>query len=152
MTPLAPINGTAAEGLRVLPDGTLLAGSQGGFVSRYRTDGSLVAKALVSGLPFFAGPGIAISADATYARIGGSQLRYDLATNTLSVANGILTSRSDEATSMAVYGGWTAARGFASYASGAADHLALADVPVLTPALLVALALALVAVAIRARL
>jgi hypothetical protein len=147
MTPLSPIAGTTSDGLRVLPDGTLLT-VQGEAIRRYRADGTLVASMEFG--PFLSlGNGMALSSDATYVRIGGSQARFDLASNRLSVASAV--SFHDDSFALAIYGGWTAGRGFASYAGSAAEDVAAADVPLLTPALLAGLVLALAAVAVRAR-
>ncbi len=100
--------------------------------------------------PFISlGGAIAISSDAAYARIGGSQARFDLASNKLSIASAL--SFADYSFGMAIYGGWTAGRGFATYAGSAPEVLAVADVPALGPGLLVMLAMALAMAAIRAR-
>jgi hypothetical protein len=147
MNSLAPIAGTTSVALRVLPDGTLLS-VQSDAIRRYRTDGTLVTESKLG--PFInLGGAIAISSDAAYARIGGSQARFDLASNRLSIASAL--SFADYSFGMAIYGGWTAGRGFATYAGSAREGLAVADVSALGPGLLVMLAMTLAMAAIRAR-
>jgi hypothetical protein len=135
MTRLPSLPNTNLDVLCVLPDGTLL-GLQNGTLWRYRSDGVLISSHRVA----IAAAGLAVSADARWVRIGGSIARYDLTTDEVTVTNGSLPPLYG---SLATYGGWTAARGFAHYADGEIDELpqrrrVMSSTPVSTPALTLA--------------
>jgi hypothetical protein len=140
MTDLGTLPGTKANTLRVLPDGTLLTTDEY-LVRRYRRDGSLVAELSTSPPAYFGA--IGLSADGRFAWMGATQ-QYQIDGNTLT---GVANSPR-QAWQMAVYGGWTAARGMASYAD-AQPAATPTDVPGLSPVPLIALALALAGVALR---
>jgi hypothetical protein len=146
MTALAPIP-RDAYGVRVLSDGSLLTVG-GGYVRRLRNDGTLIAEQQIP----VRSTSVTLSADGSFAWLDGARRRYDFATNAASPYDESLGT--GQAVSAAVYGGWTAARGAATYASPGGDaspDVSVTSVPVLGPLLLSALALALAAVAVRAR-
>ena len=113
-TPLAPIDmQTRATNVRFLPDGSLLA-VDGPWVRRYSPEGVvLVERQYPYEIPR-PGGAIGISADADYAWISHEMkfLKYELATNR--VVQEMLPPRpAQDGHLILVYGGWTAARGFA---------------------------------------
>jgi hypothetical protein len=108
LTPLVPAGSFLA--LTVLPSGDVLTLRTDGVLERYRSDGTRV-----SSVDAASATAMAISADGTFVWVGnwGSVRRYDLATNTLVAGS---TPWIGYSTNLVVYGGWTAARGFVTYA------------------------------------
>lgn len=100
-----------ARAVKFLPDGTILAGGSGTW--RLTREGGVIA---ATQTPVGS---IAIAPDATFAWLASNDMlyRYDFASNTLLSPSPIgLRPAGAVVNSIAVYGEWTAARGFAQYA------------------------------------